>query len=121
MAYGIDPNNEGMKKYYAKDKNGTEKDIVRILSKRNIKELIDAIHDAGGLAVLAHPACCWALSLDSFIKDLKALGIDGVEVYYPYPRWRKYFKFASADTVSKIADKYDLIKTGGTDCHEPIV
>ena len=118
LAYGIDPNNERMKKFYAKDKKGTEKDIIRILSGRNIKELIKAIHEAGGIAVLAHPACCWALSMDSFIKDLKKIGLDGVEVYYPYPRWRKYFKFASAEYISKIADKYQLIKTGGTDCHE---
>ena len=118
LAYGIDPKHEWMQKFYAKDKNGTEKDVVRILSKRNIKELIEAIHAAGGIAVLAHPACCWALSMDRFIKDLKNLGLDGVEVYYPYPRWRKYFKFTSAEYIAKIADKYDLIKTGGTDCHE---
>ena len=55
LAYGIDINNEQMKKFYAKNKNETEADIVRIFAKRNIKELIDTIHSAGGIAVLAHP------------------------------------------------------------------
>lgn len=117
LAYGIDVHNEKMQKFYSKDKRGTEADIVRFFAKRNIKELIEAIHDAGGIAILAHPCCCWALSLETFIKDLKDLGLDGVEVFYPYPRWRKYIKFSNPEQVAKIADKYGLIKTGGTDCH----
>ena len=117
LAYGIDVNNEGMKKFYSKTKKGTELDIIRFFSSRNIKDLIKSIHDAGGISVLAHPACCWALNMEQFIKDLKAIGLDGVEVYYPYPRWRKYLRFASVEKIEEIADKYSLIKTGGTDCH----
>lgn len=117
LAYGIDINNEKLQKFYAKDKRGTELDIIRFFAKRDIKELINAIHEAGGIAVLAHPACCWALNLDRFIQDLAKLGLDGLEVYYPYPRWRKYIKFSNPKQIEKIADKYNLIKTGGTDCH----
>ena len=117
LAYGIDVHAECLQKFYAKDKRGTEKDIVRIFSKRNIIELINSIHKAGGIAVIAHPACCWALNMDKFIQDLKNIGLDGIEVYYPYPRWRKYMRFASVEKIEKIADKYNLIKTGGTDCH----
>ncbi len=121
LAYGIDVNNEGMKEFYSKDKAGTEKDILRIFAKRDIKKLINAIHNAGGIAVLAHPACCWALSMESFVKDLAEMGLDGLEVYYTYPRWRKYLKFSHPDTIEKLADKYNLIKTGGTDCHTMII
>ena len=121
LAYGIDINAQCMKNFYAKNKFETEKDIVRILPVRNIFKLINAIHDAGGIAVIAHPACCWALDMDKFIKDLKDIGLDGVEVYYPYPRWRKYMKFAPIEKIEEIADKYDLIKTGGTDCHSDII
>ncbi|MCM1338535.1 MAG: PHP domain-containing protein [Muribaculaceae bacterium] len=117
LAYGFDTNNAGMQKFYAKDKKGTVADIVRIFAKRNLKELIDSIHQAGGIAVLAHPACCWALSLDTFVKELTDMGLDGIEVYYPYPRWRKYIKFSNPEQIEEIADKYKLIKTGGTDCH----
>ena len=45
-------------------------------------------------------------------------GLDGIEVFYPYPRFRKIVKFHSAKDVRKIADKYpQLLKTGGTDVH----
>lgn len=121
LAYGIDVNNKELEKFYAKDKRGTEMDIIRFFARRNIKDLIQAIHNAGGIAVLAHPACCWALNMEQFIKDLKNIGLDGIEVYYPYPRWRKYIKFSSPDDLERIADKYSLIKTGGTDCHSKIL
>ena len=117
LAYGIDINNEPMKKYYAKDKRDTEMDIVRFFSKRDIKTLIQDIHNAGGIAILAHPACCWALNMDKFISELISIGLDGLEVYYPYPRWRKYIKFSTPEDIEKLANKYHLIKTGGTDCH----
>lgn len=117
LGYGIDPNYENLKKFYAKNKKETEADIIRIFAKRNLKELINEIHNAGGIAVLAHPACCWALNMDKFIRELISMGLDGIEVYYPYPRWRKYIKFSTPEDIEKIANKYHLIKTGGTDCH----
>ena len=117
LAYGIDVNNKDMQKFYAKDKRGTEMDIVRFFARRNLADLINSIHKAGGIAVLAHPCCCWAVNLENFIKDLVDMGLDGIEVYYPYPRWRKYIKFSSPEDIERIADKYNLTKTGGTDCH----
>ena len=117
LAYGIDVNNENLSCFLASSKRETEWDIVRFFAKRDIKELINTIHEAGGIAVLAHPCCCWALNLDKFVKDLVDIGLDGIEVYYPYPRWRKYIKFSSPDSVEKIAEKYHLLKTGGTDLH----
>ena len=56
-------------------------------------------------------------NLDKFVKKLVSYGLDGIEVYYPYPRWRKYIRFSNPDSIEKIADKYNLIKTGGTDLH----
>lgn len=117
LAYGIDVNNQELQSFCAKNKKETELDIIRFFSKRDIKKLIKAIHNAGGVAVLAHPCCCWALNLENFVKKLISYGLDGIEVYYPYPRWRKYVKFSHPDQVEKIADKYGLIKTGGTDLH----
>ena len=118
LAYGIDINNEEFKKFLAKNEWGTNHAIFRILSLRNVKRLIQAIHNAGGVAVLAHPACCWALNLERLIKNLMKIGLDGVEVYYPYDRFRSVVKFHSAETVKKIADKYpELIQTGGSDFH----
>ena len=101
----------------AKNKAETNHNFCRIFHLRNAKEVIEKIHKAGGLAILAHPCCYPTLSLDSLIKDLKMQGIDGVEAFYKYGRLRKYVKFHSATTVKKIAEKYELLKTGGTDKH----
>lgn len=117
LAYGIDINNEELLSFCAKDKKETELDIIRIFAKRDIKKLIKTIHNAGGIAVLAHPACCWAINLESFVKKLISYGLDGIEVYYPYKRHRGIIKFHTAKEVERIANKYNLIKTGGTDLH----
>ena len=118
LAYGIDVENPALAPFLAKTKAETEGDIIRLFARRNVPKLIKAIHEAGGIAVLAHPACYWAISLEGLIKKLMKYGLDGVEVYYPYPRFRKIVKFHSSKDVKKIADKYpQLIQTGGTDFH----
>ena len=119
LAYGIDINNPEFTDFLAKNKRETEDVIPRLFAKRNVKKLIEAIHKAGGIAVLAHPACCWAISLEKLVQNLISIGLDGIETYYPYPRFRSIVKFHTPQDVIKIADKYpQLIKTGGTDFHE---
>ncbi len=118
LAYGIDVKSEALKPFLAKSKRETELDIVRIFSRRDIKKLISAIHDAGGIAVIAHPACCWAFSLNRFFKKLKSLGLDGVEVFYPYSRHRGIIKFHTINSVKQAAIKHNLIMTGGSDLHD---
>lgn len=118
LGYGIDPYNKELQALCAKTKRGTEADWVRIFSFKHPKTIINAIHKAGGIAVLAHPACCFTLTgLDRLVKKLKNLGMDGIEAYYPYARHRKIVKFHSSKTAEKLGDKYNLIKTGGTDEH----
>lgn len=121
LGYGVDVNNPKLQSLCAKTKRGTEADWVRIFSFKHPKRVIDAIHEAGGIAVLAHPACCFVLNLDRFVGKLKKLGLDGLEVYYPYTRHRGIVKFHLARNVDKIADKYDLIKTGGSDEHGDLI
>ena len=118
LAYGIDVENPALAPFLAKTKAETEGDIIRLFARRNVPKLIKAIHEAGGIAVLAHPACYWAISLEGLVKRLIKYGLDGIEVYYPYPRFRKIVKFHSSKDVKKIADKYpQLIQTGGSDFH----
>ncbi len=117
LGYGIDVNNKELQSFCAKTKKETEADIIRIFAKRDLKKLIHAIHNAGGIAILAHPANCWALSMERFIKKLISYGLDGLEIYYPYKRHRGFIKFRTAHHIEKLADKYSLIKTGGTDLH----
>ena len=118
LAYNIDVNHPSLCPFLAKTKAETEGELIRLFARRNVPELIKAIHEAGGIAVLAHPACYWAISLERLVKKLMKHGLDGIEVFYPYPRFRKIVKFHSAKDVRKIADKYpQLLKTGGTDFH----
>lgn len=77
------------------------------------EEAIPAVQDAGGLAVLAHPI---QLKLDPHalehkIKQLKEMGLDGLEVMHP--------DHSPDDTLTyqRLAEKYDLIPTGGSDYH----
>jgi len=113
IGYGVDINNEELKALCC-DNQST---LHRILHARSSKRVIDTIHKAGGIAVFAHPCCCWVPSLDRLVKKLKNMGLDGIEVYYPYNRFRGIVKFHSRKCVEKLANKYDLIITGGTDEH----
>jgi predicted metal-dependent phosphoesterase TrpH len=76
-------------------------------------ESIDIIHQAGGIAVLAHPG-----QLDTgmkqqpqIIKELVERKLDGLEIFYP-SHSRKIKK-----KLHEIAKQYNLLATGGSDYH----
>ena len=75
----------------------------------DVHSVIDLIHLSGGAAVLAHPAQYDSIEL---LEELAEKGkIDGVEIGH-----------YSADAVyreklTEIAEKYGLIRTGGSDFH----
>ena len=117
LCYGIDPNSDEMQEFLAKTKSETEKDIIRIFSKRNVEKIIETVHKLGGITVLAHPCCCPCLSLNWFFKKLKNAGLDGIEVFYPYKRHRAIIRFHRTKTAFKLAKKYDFLMTAGTDKH----
>lgn len=121
LGYGIDVNNEELNKLCAKNKKETKDDFLRLLKSRHPKNVIKAIHSAGGIAVLAHPCCCNVINLHHYVKCLKMLGLDGIEVYYPYDRFRGILKFSSREKVFDIAESLNLIKTGGSDEHKDIL
>ena len=62
------------------------------------------------IAVIAHPLLLKKIDY----KELLNLDIDGIEVFYPY-------KEKSYDKLLKDAKKKDLIITGGSDFHGPVV
>ena len=117
LGYGVDLENKELQDLCSTDKAGTELDIVRIFTRRRAKKVIETIKNAGGIAVIAHPACCWSVNLKNTIKELQTLGLDGMEVYYPYKRHRGIIKFYTINSIKKIAEDLDLLVTGGTDCH----
>ncbi|MEG4210785.1 PHP domain-containing protein [Microcoleus sp. S13_B4] len=79
--------------------------------------VVEAIHEAGGLAVLAHP-CRYRSSADKLIPEAASFGIDGVETYYAYSNpnpWKPSPKQTAL--VKNLAETYGLLGTCGTDSH----
>ncbi|AKG22045.1 PHP domain-containing protein [Calothrix sp. 336/3] len=79
--------------------------------------VITAIHEAGGLAVLAHPAR-YRRSHRDLIPAAAELGIDGVESFYAYNNphpWRP--SVIESEQVQQLATTYGLYNTCGTDTH----
>ncbi len=75
----------------------------------DVRFVLDLIHSARGVAVMAHPAMYESLDL---LEELAAeKKIDGVEVYHYSADEEKRRELLS------IAEKYDLIVTGGSDFH----
>ncbi len=75
---------------------------------------IEAIHSAGGLAVLAHPFslhCNRQAELKEIVAELKILGLDGMECYY------SEHDSSFTDMCIRVANEYDLVVTGGSDFH----
>jgi 3',5'-nucleoside bisphosphate phosphatase len=71
-------------------------------------EAIELIHNAGGLAVMAHPGLNRS---DELIPRLVDQGLDGIECFHT-----KHSP-STSDHYLKIAARYNLLVTGGSDCH----
>ncbi|MCQ2958504.1 MAG: PHP domain-containing protein [Candidatus Gastranaerophilales bacterium] len=117
LGYNIDTENEKLKKLCAKNKLAATNDIIRFINHRSAKKVIKAIKEAGGTAILAHPACCWSLNIKKTIQKLISYGLDGIETNYYYRRHRAYTKFYSAEEIKKIGDELGILQTGGSDSH----
>ena len=72
-------------------------------------EAIELITRANGFAVLAHPLNI--SKLDILLKTMVKAGLTGLEVYY------KDYSVEERESLARLADKYRLIATGGTDYH----
>ena len=72
------------------------------------QEAIELILDSGGVPVLAHPG---VLNREEYIFDLLEFGLVGLEAIHPLhtPEKQLYYE--------KLAKKYGLIVTGGSDWH----
>jgi predicted metal-dependent phosphoesterase TrpH len=76
---------------------------------------ISLIHSAGGIAALAHPQLSVGIDapggLETFVERLVASGLDGLEVWHPsqHP--------GTSRRIRRLAQKWDLVPTGGSDFH----
>jgi predicted metal-dependent phosphoesterase TrpH len=77
-------------------------------SKMSARQGVELIHQAGGLAVMAHPGLN---RTDDIIPALVEAGLDGIECYHT-----KHSNSLSAHYL-EIAQQFKLLVTGGSDCH----
>lgn len=94
--------------YYTLFDTGSENNVLAATKYPSVKEVIDEIHDAGGIAILSHPGKYGNQEeLDTYVE----LGLDGVEVWSPYH---------DTELTEQLADyckKHKLLQTGGSDFH----
>jgi len=76
--------------------------------KMSAAEAIDLVHQAGGVAVMAHPGLNRS---DQVIPGLVEIGLDGIECFHTK------HSTATADHYLQIAERFHLLVTGGSDCH----
>ena len=80
------------------------------LARLKSEQVIDLVHESGGVAVVAHPK---RLQSAHQLVELCELGADGIEVVHP--------SAAPADqgALYEFADGRELLTTGGSDFHSP--
>lgn len=70
--------------------------------------VVAVIHDAGGLASLAHPG---RTAIDARIPALRDSGLDAIEVYH------SDHDHGACDRYRRLAEELGLLMTGGSDYH----
>ena len=78
------------------------------------RQAIDCIHEAGGLATVAHPVqlrCDNPAHLQTVIGNLAEAGMDGIEV------WHCDHDENARGTMLELSRRYNLVPTGGSDFH----
>jgi len=77
-------------------------------AKMSALEAIELVHQAGGLAVMAHPGLNRS---DQTIPAIVDAGLDGIECFHTkHPP-------ATAEHYLALARQHNLLVTGGSDCH----
>lgn len=97
------------KKLFSRGLNGEKAGIAYIpLEYVEAKAAIQAIRQAGGVPVLAHPGQYGNFEA---VPELVGCGLEGIEVWHPL------HDEAAERQAKQLALQYDLIMTGGTDFH----
>lgn len=100
-----------------------EEDIRRIKKETlNSRDVVDLIHVAGGMAVMAHPMEqrrpdesfeVFKPRMYSILDKMREYGIDGVECFHPSASPEQ------SELLVEYADSYGLMITEGSDIHSP--
>lgn len=79
-----------------------------------LEDCIRLIHEAGGIAVFAHPGFH---DFENVVKLCVDAGIDGIEVKYFYDDFGIRKSREIVRKINCLAEKHSLLKTGGSDFH----
>ena len=103
---------EAFDKYLVDVYNKTKTTSNRLL----YKECIELINKANGIPVLAHPKSLELeeQELDLLLRDMIKCGLKGIEVYH------SSHSNEERELFLKLANKYNLLISGGSDYHGPI-
>lgn len=74
----------------------------------DVRDVLELVHSAGGVAVLAHP---YLYKNEELLEELTELGLDGVEVWHP-----SHSEEQRAQLMD-YATQHGLLMTGGSDFH----
>ncbi|WP_446369204.1 PHP domain-containing protein [Coleofasciculus sp. D1-CHI-01] len=110
LGYAFDPHNSQLQPYLqGKAPKNQQAEAATV---------IDVLHQAGGLAVLAHPCRYRRRSAKELIPAAASLGIDGVETYYAYANPNPWHPSPrQTQQVKQLSAPYNLFNTCGTDTH----
>lgn len=81
--------------------------------KLTVANVISVIHDAGGVAVVAHPGLLQLspTALEAMLRSWASEGLDGAEVYHPSHNMQVH------TYLNALVRRLGLLVTGGSDCH----
>ncbi len=109
LGYGFDPDHPALIPYIQSDYPYNGLDCASLV--------IQALHEAGGLVVLAHPFR-YHQPASLIIPAAVELGIDGLEAFYAYGNPKPWESSpAQTEEICYFSDIYGLLKTCGTDSH----
>lgn len=121
LAYGFDPASAALQRYLASLRHPLWHSALRRLRRERhsangytqAASAIAQIHQAGGIAVLAHPLDTLpdAVKLEEEVARLAAWGVDALEAYYrPYTP-------AQQEMLAGMAARHNLLVSAGSDFH----
>lgn len=99
---------------------GTDGEVYVPMERVGHERVLEAVHEAGGVASLAHPGRIRSKRVPEIIERLVDAGLDGIEVRYPYDdSGPDAYADVGVEAAAELAAEHDLLETGGSDCHGP--
>ncbi|MCA1808902.1 MAG: PHP domain-containing protein [Lentisphaerae bacterium] len=115
LCYGFDRKDSELTRVLAalKGSRALNNSVYAAGDMKTSRKIIETIHQAGGIVLLAHP---WATEPDSaklenLVKELRALGLDGIEV------WNTEATPEQQEFLRALAAREKCVSSGGTDHH----